>query len=151
MRLAGAFVVVALVSSTGCKGGSDAPARSEKGPREIALSSDTVKLPDSVHVATVRIDRTKSDELEPAASTVRTGDLLRFIASDAGSHAIAFDGEGLSGEARGFLEKTGQMRSPPFMATGSTWVVSFKDAPPGRYAYRCPTHGVQGVITVTQR
>lgn len=110
-----------------------------------------MKLPDSVHVATVRIDRAKAAELVPATSSVRTGDLLRFISSDAGGHAIAFDGDAMSSEARAFLDRTGQMRSPPFSGGGSTWLVTFAGAPPGSYPYRCPTHGVQGTIVVTAR
>jgi plastocyanin len=153
LRLAGAFVLAAvLLPSAACdKSGPGGARNDEKGPRVLELAGDTVKLPDSVHVATVRIDRTKLAELEPATSTVRTGDLLRFMAQDAGAHAIAFDGSALSADARAFMERTGQLRSPPFMAEGSTWVVSFKDAPPGTYPYRCPTHGAQGAITVTAR
>ncbi len=152
LRLVGAFVLAVILPLTACDRGGPGGARSdEKGPRVLELSGDTVKLPDSVHVATVRIDRTKLAELEPPASTVRTGDLLRFISQDAGAHAIAFDGEAMTAEARAFMEKAGQLRSPPFMAEGSTWVISFKDAPAGSYPYRCPTHGVQGTITVTTR
>ena len=158
MRRAGFFVrsllaaTLVTVAVTACNRDGDGATRSDgKGPREIALGTDTMQVPDSVRVATVRMDRSKSAEIEPAETTVRTGDLLRFIASDAGAHAIAFDGADMSAEASAFMERTGQMRSPPFMAKGSTWVVTFKDAPAGKYAYRCPTHGDQGVITVTAR
>lgn len=157
MRRAGAFVFVAVVVgvlglTTACDRPKAGAARSdEKGPRELQLSNDTLQIPDSIHVATIRIDRTKAAELEPATVTVRAGDLLRFISNDAGAHAIAFDGEGMGADARAFLEKSGQMRSPPFLAANATWVVSFKGAPAGKYPYRCPTHGVQGTITVTAR
>jgi plastocyanin len=151
LRLAGAFTCVVVLGLTAGCDRSGSSRADEKGPRVLELSGDTLKVPDSVRVATVRIDRTKLAELEPAQSTVRTGDLLRFIAQDAGAHAIAFDGDDMSDEARVFMERTGQLRSPPFMAEGSTWVVSFKDAPTGSYPYRCPTHGIQGVITVSAR
>jgi plastocyanin len=152
LRLAGAFVLAALLPLAACEGSKDGKGRAdEKGPRELTFGSDTVRLPDSVHVATVRIDRTKAAELEPAETTVRTGDLVRFLSLDAGAHAIAFDGATMASETRAFMERGGQMRSPPFMAAGSSWVVSFKDAPPGAYPFRCPTHGVQGTVTVTAR
>lgn len=153
MRRAGAFVLFALLCTTACdRSKTAATAKSdEKGPRSIEFGTDTIHIPDSVHVATVRIDRTKAAELLPAVTSVRTGDVLRFIASDGGAHAIAFDGESMSADARAFLEETGQMRSPPFVATGATWVVSFKGAPPGKYPYHCPTHGVPGTVTVTAR
>jgi plastocyanin len=156
MRRAGFFITIVvalpLLALSACDHDGASLRRSdEKGPREIVLTNDTVKLPDSVHVATVRLDRTKREEIEPAQVTVRTGDLVRFIASDGGAHAIAFDGELLEPNAREFLERTGQMRSPPFVASGARWVVSFKDAPPGKYTYRCPTHGVQAEVMVTAR
>jgi plastocyanin len=156
MRRAGFFfratLALSLFAFSACDHDGPSLSRSdEKGPREIVLGTDTMKLPDSVHVATVRMDRSKRAEITPAQVTVRTGDLVRFIASDAGAHAIAFDGETLEQGAREFLDRTGQMRSPPFVESGSTWVVSFKDAPPGKYSYRCPTHGVQGEVTVTAR
>jgi plastocyanin len=119
MRRAGAFVFALLfVVATGCDRTKSGGARSdEKGPRELELTNDTLQIPDSIHVATVRIDRSKAAELEPASVNLRTGDLLRFISNDAGAHAIAFNGEGMSAEARDSLEKSGQMRIPPFLAS----------------------------------
>ncbi len=152
LRLAGAFVLALVLPVTACDRGEGGLSKADaKGPRVLELAGGTIAVPDSIRVATVRIDRTKLAELEPAETTIRTGDVLRFIAQDAGAHAIAFDGDGMSEEARSFLETSGQMRSPPFMAAGSKWVVSFDGAPPGSYRFRCPTHGVQGVITVTNR
>jgi plastocyanin len=133
------------------KGGGKDGRTDDKGPRVLELGGDTVDVPDSVRVATVRIARTRVAEMDPAQASVRTGDLLRFMAEDAGAHAIAFDGEGMTPEARAFMEQAGQLRSPPFMAKGSTWVVSFANAPAGSYPFRCPTHGARGVITVTAR
>ena len=77
--------------------------------------------------------------------------MVRFISSDAGSHAIAFDGDAMSPDARAFLERTGQLRSPPLLAAESRWVMSFEGAPPGDYPFRCPTHGVRGSIIVNAR
>jgi plastocyanin len=122
-----------------------------RGPRVLELNADTVQVPDSVRVATIRINRVTAAELAPAAVSLRAGDLLRFIAEDGAAHAIAFDGGAMSAEARSFLEHSGQMRSPPFVEAGATWVVSFKGAPPGVYRFRCPTHHVQGTVTVTAR
>jgi plastocyanin len=151
LRLAGAVVLALALPLAACDSGNGFAGGDEKGPRVLELAGDTLQVPDSVRVATVRIDRSRLDELDPAESTIRTGDLLRFIAQDAGTHAIAFDGDAMTDEARAFLQKTGQLRSPPFLQKGSTWVMSFKDAPVGRYPYRCPTHGVQGVINVVSR
>ena len=83
--------------------------------------------------------------------TVRSGDIVRFEAGDASAHALGFEGTGLSAEARRFLEATGQMRSPPLLAQGNAWVVSFANAPPGEYPYRCATHGAPGRIMVHAR
>ena len=149
IRLAVTFMVLTATAACGDRG--PASARDDDGPRVLELNADTVKLPDSVRVATIRIDRTKRDEFEPGAISVRVGDVVRFISSDAGSHAIAFDGDAMAPEARAFLEKTGQLRSPPFLAAESRWVMTFADAPSGEYPFRCPTHGVQGRITVASR
>jgi plastocyanin len=143
-----ALALVLMVAACGDRGPGGSR---DRGPRVLELNADTVRLPDSVRVATVRIDRTKRDEFEPGNTTVRVSDVVRFISSDAGSHAVAFDGDAMSPDARAFLERTGQLRSPPLLTAESRWVMSFEGAPPGDYPFRCPTHGVRGTITVTAR
>ena len=145
-----AMAIALVLAASGCGDGGPGGSR-DRGPRVLELNADTVRLPDSVRVATVRIDRTKRDEFEPGTTTIRVSDVVRFISSDAGSHAIAFDGDAMSPDTREFLERTGQLRSPPLLTAESRWVMSFEGAPPGEYPFRCPTHGVRGSITVNAR
>ena len=51
-------------------------------------------------------------------------------------------------EARAFLEKTGQLRSPPLVTNGASWVITLKDAPLGTYVFRCLNHHDTGQLTV---
>src|SRR5690606_16119143 len=85
---------------------------------------------------------------EPATASAAPGDIVRFASLDNGSHAIAFDAPALSADARDFLERTGQLRSPPLMVTGAAWVVNLEGAPPGQYPFTCATHGERGSLTI---
>lgn len=120
-------------------------------PRILELDSARYTLPDSIRLVVVELDRSLPGDLEPEAVDIRVGDIVRFQAKDAAAHALAFEGSGLTPEARRFLEVTGQMRSIPLLAPGNAWVVSFAHAPPGDYPYRCATHGANGRVTVDSR
>lgn len=150
LRSAGTFVLVpALALVVGaCERQTDAAAA---GPRVLELDSASLLLPDSVRLATVQLDRGLPADLEPADVAVRAGDIVRFQARDAAAHAIAFEGDGLSPDARRFLETTGQMRSPPLVGRGNAWVLSFAGAPAGVYPFRCATHGATGRVVVQPR
>jgi plastocyanin len=119
-------------------------------PRVLVLGSDTVVLPDSIGLLTVEVGRREDGvhRFEPASATAAPGHIVRFASLDNGSHAIAFDAPALSEEARAFLERTGQLRSPPLMLEGAVWVVNLQDAPPGDYPFTCATHGEHGRITL---
>jgi len=148
LRSAGTFVLALAIGSTGCERGGDQP---DQGPRVLELDSAQVLLPDSIRLVVVQLDRSLPGDFDPASLEVRVDDIVRFEAKDAAAHAIAFEGDGLSAEARRFLEVTGQMRSPPLVGEGRAWVVSFAHAPPGDYPFRCATHGAAGRIAVHER
>ena len=149
-RLAGTFVFLGILLFFACD--RNGAGRGEtREPRVLELSTDTVSLPDSILVSTVRMDRSKRPELTPVEVTVRTGDVVRFLATDGSAHALAFDGDSLAAPAREFMERTGQLRSPPLLMKDATWLVSMAGAPPGRYPFRCPTHGAAGAVIVTAR
>ena len=136
-----------MVAVAGCERGQ----REETGPRVLQLDSGQLQLPDSVRMVVVQLDRSLPGDLKPAHVEVRVGDIVRFESRDAAAHALAFDGALLEPGARHFLESTGQLRSPPLLAAGNAWVVSFAQAPPGEYPYVCTTHGGKGRITVQPR
>ncbi len=118
--------------------------------RRLALGSDTVELAPGVGVADVRLGGPDSArQAQPESVEVHPGDVVRFVTADARTHAVAFDAAGLAPEARGFLDRTGQLRGPPLISTGASWVVSLEGAPPGRYPFVCLSEGCRGVIVVS--
>ncbi|HUG42537.1 MAG TPA: hypothetical protein VMM12_18885 [Longimicrobiales bacterium] len=119
------------------------------GGATIQLDSAEVSLPSGASVHDVAIGGVGArDSLDPATVAARPGDVVRFVVGDHRTHALAFEGESLSPEVLQFLESTLQLRGPPLVNAGSSWVVSLADAPPGRYAFVCRTHGARGVVTV---
>lgn len=121
------------------------------GPRVLELLNDTIQLADSVRLVEVRVERSADGDFEPASIEVRSGDVIRFTAADRGGHAIAFDGARLDAVAREFLERTGQLRSPPLITADAAWIITLDGAPPGQYPFRCTTHGAGGMLLVSER
>lgn len=140
---AGVFFLLAL-AVPGC--GENRPADL---PVVLVIEGDTVRLPPGVRLIDIAV-QAGSNEFEPAEPAARIGDAVRFIARDAGSHAITFDGVLLSTEALAFLERTAQLRSPPLLHEGASWILSLADAPPGNYPFRCLTHGASGRLQVVE-
>lgn len=119
-------------------------------PETLQLEQDTVQLAAGVRVVDVSVaSGAQGMEFDPAQATVRSGDVVRFTAADSHLHALAFDSNRLSGEARAFLDRTGQLRGPPLATSGTEWIVNLAGAPPGEYPYSCISHGVRGSLTVS--
>lgn len=140
---AGAFVFVLL---TACE---KAPLIGDKD-RTLELAGDTIELPAGVELHDVRI-RTdaQSRDFEPTQLIAAPGDYVRFTTADSRTHAIVFDAA--APEIRTFLESTGQLRSPPLVSKGASWVVAFERAPVGTYVFRCLMHHHSGQIGVAAR
>ncbi len=81
------------------------------------------------------------ERAEPAALSIEPGAYVEFMSTDWLVHEILFDTTSLTPEQRGFLRKTDQLHSPPLIDRGSRYVLSFVDAPPGRYAFRLEGNG----------
>jgi plastocyanin len=118
---------------------------------ELELDSGTIRLDPGVTVADVLLRSTDPNAIEPDTVRIRTGDVVRFTAGDARVHAVAFERDRLAPAAVAFLERTGQLRSPPLLSTGARWIVSFEGAPPGTYPFVDTSRGAGGVIVVVQR
>lgn len=133
-----------LIASAAC----DAPSvQSER--RTLPLEEDTIQL--DAGVARVDVVLRVVPSTTPGADTVRaqTGDVVRFIAGDAKVHAVVFDASRLDPQAHEFLERTSQLRGPPLVETGVSWVISLEDAPPGAYPFVDLSHDRHGVLLVT--
>lgn len=121
-------------------------------PAVLELEGGTVQLAPGERVVEVEVARAAAaGEFEPARAGASPGDVIRFIARDGQNHAIAFDGAALEPATLAFLERTGQLRGPPLVNDGASWVVSLDGAPPGDYPYICLTHGERGMLTVSAR
>jgi plastocyanin len=141
-RRAGVLLSALCLAASAC----DAPALPGSGP-ELQLDGATVRLPRGASVHTVELGAA-SRGFQPPRVAARPGDAVRFTVTDAMLHDIAFDDAALPADARNFLESTGQLRSPPLVVRGATWVVNLEDAPPGRYPFLCTTHGERGEIGI---
>ena len=138
--------LVLLATAAGCERAPD-----EADPRVLELTHDTIQLAEGVSLVDVAVRRDAGGDFEPASVEAKTGDVVRFTAGDDGGHAIVFDGAALTGSAREYLERTGQLRSPPLIARGSAWVITLDGAPAGEYPFRCSTHDSSGRLTVAAR
>jgi len=66
---------------------------------------------------------------------VAPGEFVQFVSGDWLVHELAFDLDSLSADRRDFLVRTRQAESPPLLERDSRFVLSFVEAPPGRYPY----------------
>jgi plastocyanin len=147
---AGAFVLAAvfLALAAGCDRVAN---REDEGPRVLELAHDTIRLEAGVRLVDIELRREAGGEFHPAQAEARTGDVVRFTAADNAGHAITFVGTSLDPGVLAFLEQSGQLRSPPLIASGSAWVITLDGAPPGEYPFLCTTHNVNGRLTVAAR
>lgn len=145
-RCAGVLFVACLAGA--CLG--EAADRDE--PVVLELEGRTVQLAPGERVVEIDVARGAAGrEFEPASAAASPGDVIRFTARDGHNHAVAFDGTALDTAALTFLEETRQLRGPPLVKDGASWIVSLDGAPPGDYSYVCLTHGGRGVLTVAPR
>jgi plastocyanin len=141
----GVFICSAAIAA--CE---NAPLVGERKDRTLELAGDTIDVPAGVELIDVTVHTTaQSKDFEPASVPAAPGDYVRFTTSDSRTHAIVF--EGLSAEVKSFLEQSGQLRSPPLVTSGASWVVALENAPAGAYRFRCLMHNDVGQITVAAR
>lgn len=138
-RRFGALFLV-LVAVDACGGG-------HSSARELHLDSQVVRLPRGTHIHEVTL-YADSAGATPIIVHAAPGDVVRFTTGDNRTHAVAFDVQALAPDARAFLQRTSQLSSPPLTEAGSRWIVNLDGAPPGRYPFRCLSHGRSGVLIV---
>jgi len=115
----------------------------------LPLGRDTLDLGADVTVHEVRLGGTGAGtSIQPETVRAVTGDVVRFVAADSRGNAVAFQDSGLAPPARQFLVSSRQLRGPPLVSTGASWVVSLKNAPSGAYPFRSLTRGARGVLLV---
>lgn len=122
-------VALLLVTSAGCE-----PIDPTLRPDPQLI--DELGLTQSDRVHTVSLASGADERAEPDSIVVRPGDYLQFVSTDWLVHEVHFDSLEMDERARSFMTLTDQMDSPPLLQQGARFVVSFRDAPPGRYPFR---------------
>lgn len=106
---------------------------------------------DRVHV--VRLSSPRNREIiEPSSLQVRPGDYVEFVTSDRRVHAVSFVIDSLSAAGADFLRGRGQESSPPLVERQARFLVTFENAPLGRYPFAVVGNGGEsrGVIVVAE-
>jgi plastocyanin len=129
-------LIVALLA--GCK-------RPDPRLQPEQLLRDSLSLGDDDRVHRVQLVTSGNREApDPAVLDVQPGDYVQFVTGDHRVHAISFHLDSVSAQAADFLRKSGQEGSPPMVVPESRFVVTFADAPPGRYPFVVVGNGEQG-------
>lgn len=124
----------------------------DRSGRTVDLEGRTLRLKRGQQVLDVRARvGDAGGEFQADSFAAAAGDIVRFLAADALTHAFAFDAAALAPAGRDFLERTAQLRSPPLVAEGSAWIVTLQGAPAGRYPFTCLVHGGRGALVVKRR
>jgi plastocyanin len=95
----------------------------------LGLSAD-----DRVH-RVVMGTRDGAEFVDPVEVTLEPGGFVEFFAEDRRVRTVSFLADSLSSEQADFLRARGQDRSPPLLELESRYLVTFEDAPLGRYPF----------------
>ena len=127
------------------------PPDPEFPPDEVLRSELGLTEEDEVH--RVLVTGGEVELPEPRTTEVRPGAYVEFVTGDGLIHEVLFEVDSLDLGMRTFLERTDQVGSPPLILRDSRFVVSFQDAPEGRYPYRVEGNGGsgRGVVIVRAR
>jgi plastocyanin len=115
---------------------------------KLDIGGDTISLPAGVKIHDVIVRSVAGGEFVPTAVQIRSNDVVRFKTGDSRTHILEFEEATLPASAGQLLRTKSQLRSPPLLVDGASWIVSFEGLPAGRYTFRCIPHGVSGSITV---
>jgi plastocyanin len=111
----------------------------------------------ATHVVRLIADASKDDyRFEPAALTVRPGDMVVFRVASGAPHSVVFEGEGLSPGIRGAINtampnRSGDLSSPLLTAPGRDLQFVVPQVPPGTYRFYCLPHrayDMRGELTI---
>ena len=93
-------------------------------------------------------------KFDPAETTLKQGDGVKFIMTSGGPHNVAFIDTPAAAQAQLSANMPDQMKeltSKMMMNPNETYTVSFANVPAGKYDYHCEPHaamGMAGSVTV---
>jgi hypothetical protein len=118
-------------------------------PDSLLQDSLGLTADDRVHRVELA-SRNGSESVQPTELAIEPGHYVEFHTQDGRVRTVAFVLQGMTPAQAEFLRSTAQDRSPPLVEMGSRYVVSFKDAPVGRYPFLVEGNerAIQGVVTV---
>lgn len=154
MHAAGpAGLAVALALSLGACADEEPPGGEPPADPEAELRW-RLGIEDDVSIHRVSLGgRGSSEHVVPARLEIEPGDVVEFVTVDGRVHTVRFFADSLSAAAAEFLRRTDQMQSPPLLERGARFVLTFRDAPSGRYPFRSDGGGgsSRGVVVVDGR
>ena len=92
----------------------------------------------------------------PAALTIKTGDVVKFVVKSGPPHNVSFHADSIPAGAaevlgKAMTETMAPLAGPMKVGIGESYEISFAGAPAGEYHYFCTPHvpfGMHGTITV---
>lgn len=113
------------------------------------LLQDSLGLSPNDQVWRVELgSRDNREHVEPPVVTVSPGSWVEFVTTDTRLHTVLFPLDSLPAPSADFLLRTGQTASPPLVEEGARFVMSFEEAPAGRYPFLVEGNGVTAVGAV---
>lgn len=147
-RLRALLAVAPLLATVAVAAGCD----SRNPPDQVLRDSLGLEGSEEVHRVSLEV-RDGAEVALPASTEIPPGALVEFVSTDRLVRMVAFREEELAEGPAGFLRRTDQLGSAPLLAPDARFVVSFREAPPGRYPFRVEgNYGTtDGVIVVRER
>lgn len=168
MRLVVGVVAIAV---TACGGGTAnrsehsaaSSAAEEASPAPVpqatgAADAASIVAQGTVHEVRMLLTSDGKFLFDPAAITIKVGDVVRWRDVSGAPHNVSFHPQEIPDGAAPILnaampDKIGDLQGKILIADGDTYTISFAGLPPGDYHYYCLPHemlGMKGVITVVR-
>ena len=164
MRFNGLALVAGAMAIVACAGGekktettttTDTTAAAATTTSTTTATSTAAMAPITGKVYEVKmIGDGTTYKFDPAETTLKAGDGVKFIMVSGGPHNVAFIDTPAAAQGQLSANMPNQMKeltSPMMMTANETYTVSFANVPAGTYNFHCEPHaamGMKGTITV---